>query len=66
MFKDFATGIWSYNIRLLKEEQSDQGFHCLLFNLHIFEKFLCCKANLLEFKGDYSNILSVQNLGLLR
>ena len=23
-------------IRLLLEEQSDQGFHCLLFNIHFF------------------------------
>ena len=23
-------------IRLLLEEQSDQGLHCLLFNLHLF------------------------------
>ena len=25
-------------IRLLLEEQSDQGPHCLLFHLHLFEK----------------------------
>ena len=25
-------------IRLLLEEQSDQGLHCLLFHLHLFEK----------------------------
>ena len=25
-------------IRLLLEEQSDQGLHCLLFNLHVFDK----------------------------
>ena len=25
-------------IRLLLEEQSDQGFHCLLFHLHHFDK----------------------------
>ena len=24
-------------IRLLLEEQSDQGLHCLLFNLHLFD-----------------------------
>ena len=49
-------------IRLLLEEQSDQGIHCLLFNLHLLEAFFCCKANLLEFKGDYSNILGVRKL----
>ena len=38
-------------IRLLLEEQSDQGLHCLLFHLHLLESFLCCKANLfLEFR----------------
>ena len=25
-------------IRLLLEEQSDQGLHCLLFNSHLFEE----------------------------
>ena len=25
-------------IRLLLEEQSDQGLHCLLFNLHLFDE----------------------------
>ena len=25
-------------IRLLQEEQSDQGLHCLLFHLHHFDK----------------------------
>ena len=25
-------------IRLLLEEQSDQGLHCLLFHLHLFRK----------------------------
>ena len=25
-------------IRLLLEEQSDQGFHCLPFHLHVFDK----------------------------
>ena len=47
-------------IRLLLEEQSDQGLHCLLYHLHILETFLCCKANWLEFYGDYSNIFGVR------
>ena len=46
--------------RLLLEEQSDQDLHCLLFHLHLLAVFLCCKANLFEFKGDYSNILGVR------
>ena len=36
-------------IRLLLEEQSDQGLHCLLFHLHLLETIICYKANLLEF-----------------
>ena len=36
-------------IRLLLEEQSDQGLHCLLFNLHLFDNI----ASLFEF---YSKI----------
>ena len=47
-------------IRLLLEEQSDQGLHCLLFHLHLLENFLCFTANLLKFEGDYSNILGVR------
>ena len=27
-------------IRLLQEEQSDQGLHCLLFHLHLFNEIL--------------------------
>ena len=45
--------------RLLLEEQSNQGLHCLLFHLHHFETFLCCKDNLFEFQGYYSNTLGV-------
>ena len=29
-------------IRLLLEEQSDQGLHCLLFHLHVFDKIPLC------------------------
>ena len=36
-------------IRLLLEEQSDQGLHCLLFQLHLLEAFLCCMTNLFDF-----------------
>ena len=27
-------------IRVLLEDQSDQGLHCLLFHLHLFDKML--------------------------
>ena len=36
-------------IRLLLEEQSDRGLHCLLFCLHVFDKIPSGLAFLLEF-----------------
>ena len=36
-------------IRLLLEEQSDQGLHCLLFHLHVFDKIPSGFASLFEF-----------------
>ena len=44
-------------IRLLLEDQSDQGLHCLLLHL---QTLLCYNANFLEFLGDYTNILGVR------
>ena len=36
-------------IRLLLEEQSDQVLHCLLFQLHVFDKIPSGLASLFEF-----------------
>ena len=36
-------------IRLLLEEQSDQGLHCLLFHLHYFDKIHKGLASFVEF-----------------
>ena len=36
-------------IRLLLEEQSDQGLHCLLYHLHVFDKIPSGFASLFEF-----------------
>ena len=36
-------------IRLLLEEQSDQGLRCLLFHLHVFHKIPSGLASLFEF-----------------
>ena len=36
-------------MRLLLEEQSDQGLHCLLFHLHGFDKIPSGLAALFEF-----------------
>ena len=44
-------------IRLLIEEQSDQGLHCLLFHLHIFDEI---PKGLAELKVDYSKVFGVQ------
>ena len=53
-------------IRLLLEEQSDQGLHCLLCHLHVFDKIPSGLASLLEFWVHYSEVSSVRNLGILR
>ena len=36
-------------IRLLLEEQSDQGLHCLLFHLHLFGEIPLGLVSLFEF-----------------
>ena len=42
-------------IRLLLEEQSDQGLHCLPFHLHLLDTLLY----VFEFRGITSNISGV-------
>ena len=37
------------SISLLLEEQSDQGLHCLLFHLHVFDKIPSGLASSFEF-----------------
>ena len=49
-------------IRLLLEEQSDQGLHCLLFHCHFLDEKPAGLASLFEFKVNYINILGVQKL----
>ena len=54
-------------IRLLPEEQSDQGLHCLLFHLHHFDKIPKGLASLSEFNGRLQQrFLASENLGTLR
>ena len=48
-------------IRLLLEEQSDQGLHCLQFSLHLLGALLFGIAILFNFKVDYIKFSSVQN-----
>ena len=49
-------------IRLLQEEQSDQGLHCLQFWLHLLGALLFCKTILFKFSGDYSKSLGCPNI----
>ena len=49
-FQTERTGqIVQTQIRLLLEEQSDQGLHCLLFHLHVFDKIPSGLASLFDF-----------------
>ena len=45
-------------IRLLLEEQSDQGLHCLLFHLHLFDEIPKSLASFLELLVDYCKVFS--------
>ena len=47
-------------IRLLLEEQSDQGLHCLLFHLHLFDNIHMILGRLQQ------SFLASENLGTLR
>ena len=51
-------------IKLLLQEQSDQGLHDSIFNLHILEAFLRCKIKLFHFKDNYGNCFSYSFLFL--
>ena len=54
-------------IRLLLEEQSDQGLHYLLFHLHLFDEIPKGLACFLEFKVNIrQSFLVSENLGKLR
>ena len=43
-------------IGLLLEEQSDQGLHCFLFHLHLFDEIPYGLTSLFEFKVDYGRV----------
>ena len=47
-------------IRLLLEEQSGQGLHCLLPRSRLLKAFRHSVANFLDFKDGYSNNLGVR------
>ena len=47
-------------IRLLLEEQSDQGLHCLLFHLHLFDEIPKGLASFLKILVDYSKVFGVR------
>ena len=45
-------------IRLFLEEQSDQGLHCLLFHLYLFNEIRL--ASLFEFKVAYTKFFGIR------
>ena len=47
-------------IRLLLEEQSVQGLHCLLFHLHVFDKIPSGLTSLFEFQVNYSKVSCIR------
>ena len=52
-------------IRLLLEDQSDQGLHCLQFHLHLFDEIPYDLASL-NFRKITAKFLASENLGTLR
>ena len=48
-FSDRSARTVQTQIRLLLEEQSDLGRHCLLFHLHVFDKISLGLASSFEF-----------------
>ena len=48
-------------IRLLLEEQSDQGLHCLSFHLHLLDTLLYGITFMFKFSGIFSNFSGVQS-----
>ena len=53
-------------IRLLLEEQSDLGLHCLPFRLHRLDSLLYGRATQFKFESDYNQFFGCPNLGNLR
>ena len=48
-------------IRLLLEEQSDLGLHCLQFCLHLLDALLHGEVTLFKFYSDYSKFFGCPN-----
>ena len=46
-------------IRLVLEDQSDQGLHCLPFYLHLLYKFPYGMTSLFEVGGDFSKYVGL-------
>ena len=43
-------------IRMLLEEQSDQGLHCMPFHSHLLDNVPYSFVSLFEFQVDYCNV----------
>ena len=52
-------------IRLLLEEQSDQGLHCLPFRLHSLDSLVYDKATSSNFRVIATNVLGVRKLRII-
>ena len=49
-------------IRLLLEEQSDQGLHCLPYRLHHLDSLLYGRATEFKFESDYNKFFGCPNI----
>ena len=53
---DCSGQIVQTQIRLLLEEQSDQGLHYLQYCLHLLDALLYCKTFFFQFKDEYRKV----------
>ena len=53
---DWSRQIVKTQIRLLLEEQSDQGLHYLQYCLHLLDALLDGKTSFFLFNDDYSKV----------
>ena len=63
---DWSGQIVQTQIRLLLEEQSDQGLHYLQYCVHLLDALLYGKTSFSSFKIFTAKFLVSENLGTLR
>ena len=59
---DWSGQLVQTQIKLLLEEQSDQGLHYLQHCLYLLDALHYGKTSFSEFKDDYSNFLGCPNI----